>query len=389
MDENRIRVLFIASDNTKTSGAFRSMTSLIKILQRKYRAECLVVLPWHGDGEDLLKENSINYIHVQSYPWIIGLDASLYEKAKIPAKKIINSIAVKQIKKVCKSFQPTIVHINTTWSYVGAIAAYQLHIPCVWHLRELLEEGENCRIWNREKGYSVISKADKIIAISEAVRNKYIEILPPQKLFMIYNGIDVDRFYCANRELFLDNPIKFLCVGGLHPGKDQRIIINACKLLYDKGYKDFRLDIVGIGPEEERLKELTDRNGLSQIVNFRGYSNTPEQFYKNADIVFMVSKAEAFGRVTVEAMLSGAFVIGSDSGATTELIKNGVNGFLYQPGSEKSLCEAIVTAITHQQETREMARKAQEKARSVFTAENNAQQVYEVYQEILGESVRT
>ena len=97
----------------------------------------------------------------------------------------------------------------------------------------------------------------------------------------------------------------------------------------------------------------------------------------------MVSKAEAFGRVTVEAMLSGAFVIGSDSGATAELIKNNVNGFLYKQGSEKSLCEAIIKAITHPQETKAMARVAQENAKQIFTAENNARQIYEVYQDIL------
>ncbi len=386
MNNSNIKILFIASDNTRTSGAFRSMTVLITILKKDYGAECKVVLPWHGDGEKLLKENNIDYTCIRSYPWIIEQDAPLYEKIKIPPKKVINWAAVQQIKNECRSFHPTIVHINTTWSYVGALAAYQLNIPCVWHLRELLEEGENCKIWNRSKGYSIISRADRIIAISEAVKTKFTGILPSEKLIMIYNGIDVNRFYYGEKELFQETPVRFLCVGGLHPGKDQKIIINACKMLYDQGYKDFTLDIVGIGPEEERLKELTRKNGLDGLVTFCGYSNTPEQYYKKADIVFMASKAEAFGRVTVEAMLSGAFVIGSKSGATTELINNNVNGFLYEPGSEEDLCKTIIKAITHQEVTKMMAKTAQENAKRIFTAENNARQIYEVYREIIKET---
>lgn len=47
-----------------------------------------------------------------------------------------------------------IVHINTSWTYVGALAAKKAKIPFIWHIREFLEEDQDRRIWKRKKAIS-------------------------------------------------------------------------------------------------------------------------------------------------------------------------------------------------------------------------------------------
>ena len=52
-----------------------------------------------------------------------------------------------------------------------------------------------------------------------------------------------------------------------------------------------------------------------------------------------------FGRVTVESMLGKCLVVGAASGATTELIQDGVNGILYQPDDEADFCKKLTACI--------------------------------------------
>ena len=62
---------------------------------------------------------------------------------------------------------------------------------------------------------------------------------------------------------------------------------------------------------------------------------------RSADVILVFSRSEAFGRVTIEAMIAGKPVIGARSGATAELIQNGVNGLLYSVGDPESLAAEI------------------------------------------------
>lgn len=375
-----VKVVFITSDNTTTSGAFLSMVKLISILREKGQIEPYVILPWKGTGDSLLTENHIPFRFVRSYPWIIDLEADLLEEAKVPVKKVINGAAVIKIRKLLRRLKPDLVHINTTWSYVGAAAAYAEKIPVVWHLREFVEEDQHSRLWNREKGYALIGRADHIAVISKALQNKYRDVFDQEKVHMIYNGIDVDRFYDGDKKIFQKEDLVFSCVGGLYAGKDQRLLIEACALLRDRGIENFTLNIVGTGPEEEALRRLTAERGLEEKVFFRGFCKRPEDYYRQSDMVFMVSRSEAFGRVTIEAMLSGCLVIGSDSGATTELIGQDRYGYLYEPGNAEALADTVVRALENKEASVRIMEEGRSMAREEFTAERNAEKIDSIYQ---------
>ena len=381
--QHPVKVVFVTSDNIRTSGAFLSMVKLISILREEKQIDPYVILPWHGTGEELLTEKQIPFVCIQSYPWVIDVERPLKERIKIPVKKAINAAAVIKIQKVLKKLKPDVMHINTTWSYVGAEAARREGIPYIWHLREFLEEDQLVSLWNQKKGYSLINGAEHIVLISRALEQKYIGILDQEKVSVIYNGIDTERFYDGNKEILKNNNYNFICVGGLYPGKDQRLLIEACSLFEERGYKNYVLNIVGSGPEENTLKKLVQEKGMENRVFFRGFCKTPEIYYKEADIAFMVSRSEAFGRVTIEAMLGGCLVIGSDSGATTELIGDNDYGYLYSAGDSHSLAEAIRYAVENKELSILKMKAGRERAVNAFTAELNAHAINSLYQEYL------
>ena len=110
-------------------------------------------------------------------------------------------------------------------------------------------------------------------------------------------------------------------------------------------------------------------------------------FYQETDIIAVCSKAEAFGRTTVEAQLAGCLVIGADIGATPELIEDGKTGFLYKHGSAEDFAEKIIYALNEKDISKKIAKNGQRHAYSLYTKERNAKEIINLYKEILSEQM--
>lgn len=376
------KILFIASDNNITSGAFRSMTKLCELLQYDFGYQPIVVLPFDGEGKELLNEASIKYINIRSYSWIVSLDYqwTLANHIKCFVKKIINRYAVNRIVKIIKKENINIIHSNTTYTYVGALAARKANVPCVWHLRELLEEDQSNQIWD-EKGIELINSVTKVIAISDYVYQKYHKKVSNQKLVMIPNGIEEKNFYIERKQENC-NKVEFVCVGGLYEGKGQAVIIRACSELKKKGLVDFHLSFIGKGNMQKEYERLVEKLSLGKNITFCGANKDVLPFYKKADVMIMSSRAEAFGRTTVEAMMAGCAVIGANSGATPEILNYGECGYLFENGNYIDLAEKMEYAIKNRDEIFEMAQKGQTYALENFTAKLNARRIVELYKSV-------
>ncbi len=141
------------------------------------------MLPYEGNGTDLIKRIGIPYSMIRSDDWIV--DIGREKKIKTIIKELIrcflNIKAIKEIEKLIVSEEIDIVHVNTTWCYVGGIAAINRKCKLVWHIREFLEEDQNVTIWEKKSGYKLINRADRIIAISNCIKAKYDSVFDPKK----------------------------------------------------------------------------------------------------------------------------------------------------------------------------------------------------------------
>jgi hypothetical protein len=183
-------ILFIASDNSSISGAFLCMVKLCELLKSNYDCNVSVVLPGDGDGNHLLDEIGIQSYTVKSCTWAVPNEWSKITSLKFAFKMYLYNLPAKiKIRKIIRQEGIDIVHVNTTWSYVGAKAALKEKVKLVWHLRESLEEDQNRHIVFKNTGYNLIKKADKVITVSGFVYDKYKEIIGT-KLVKVYEGLD-------------------------------------------------------------------------------------------------------------------------------------------------------------------------------------------------------
>ena len=381
-----MKIMYVASDNRLSSGAFKSMVKLCEIERDMYNVDPIVVIPTHGNGEELLKLANLKYIYVRSEDWIISNSSESFKGfIKKRIKLALNFWAIIKLKKLMKKNEIDIVHINTSYTYVGAVAANKLNIPVVWHLRELLEEDQNNRFLVKDSSKKLIYKSSKIIAISNYVYNKYKESFL-EKIIEIPNGIDESLYYSL-RDILVEDITRFIYVGGISEKKGFGYIIEAMKQLIEEGIDNVHLEVLGNDKEPygEKMKQIIQENKLSDYITFRGVCINTHEFYEKSDVMLMTSECEAFGRTTVEAMQSGCLVIGSDSGATPDILNHGKAGILFKPRDSVDLKNKMIYVMNNKSICRKIAKDGQNRAIRKYTARENAKQIYEVYKSILHE----
>ena len=131
-------------------------------------------------------------------------------------------------------------------------------------------------------------------------------------------------------------------------------------------------------------KQLVDIFESVNMDNYKffGYRKDVDKLYELADISFTCSEFEAFGRTTVEAMLSGNLVIGANSGATTELIRDN-RGILFKLHDSDDLFNKIKYALDNPVVSKKIAESGREYMFDILSPEKNADEVFKVYYEIL------
>lgn len=136
--------------------------------------------------------------------------------------------------------------------------------------------------------------------------------------------------------------VKILCTARLVRSKGQMVLLQASKLLLDRGHK-FHLTLVGAGPELSWLQSFVAQNRLGERVFFTSAFPHPQALstLRRADLFVLPSLAEGLPVELVEAMSLGLPCVSTTAGGVPELIRNGIDGLLVPPGDTTALAAAL------------------------------------------------
>lgn len=376
-----MKILYVGAD-ALVCGAGYSMIKLIEELKAK---DCDVVpVVRKGNSEGVLTEKGIPHYIVNAQSWALSNSYSRTKRIVIGiVKYFMNIKCYFQYLKIIQKEKPDIIHINALTTYPIAQAAVKAKTPFVWHIREMLEEDFDISFWNKQFAYSLMKKATYFIAISKCVESKYKKIVG-NKIRCIYNGVDRQQFYNAEHEIFNNDIITITMAGRINENKGQRRCLeNLISLL--KANPNIILQFAGTGEEcdIQELKNICQKNQLTDSqVRFLGFVKDMGKLWSETDIAIVYSKFEAFGRVTVEAKMAGALVVGYKSGGTVELIEDGKTGFLFDDYSA-SLADVVSNIVSEKKKARNIAIEGRNQVESVFTSERNTMEIVKLYKEIL------
>jgi L-malate glycosyltransferase len=141
-----------------------------------------------------------------------------------------------------------------------------------------------------------------------------------------------------------------------------------------------KLVMIGDGPEREPAEQLARTRGVDQDVWFLGKQNGVREKLGQADLFLLPSQLESFGLAALEAMACEVPVIATNAGGLPEVIENGNDGYLVEPGDVKLAAEYAIDLLSRADRGREMGQLARKSARRKFCA-NDVIPMYERYYE--------
>jgi glycosyltransferase involved in cell wall biosynthesis len=149
---------------------------------------------------------------------------------------------------------------------------------------------------------------------------------------------------------------------------------------------DFSCDIMGSGPDEERLKRSLEASGSQSRRGFCRAGAAPgvPARLASADIFLMPSRFEGFGLSLVEAMAAGSVPVATRlQGITDMIVADGVSGFLCPMGDTRAFAEKIAWLSRHRDRLGQMSAQARKRVREAFSHEQMSAAYDALFTEIL------
>lgn len=374
-----VRVLFV-SHSSKTDGAERSLLLLLRHLNRNH-LEPIVVLPTSGRLRAETERLGIRTYEIDS-PWWVREKLGIARIAHCLVKEII---ALVKYYRVTRLERTDVIYTNTIVTFSGAISALIRRKPHIWHIREILPGNPDLHFFfSTEILFRFVSRLSRrIIANSNATAAQFQGCGFMERVEVVYNAVDFQEFSSAAPFPSIDGvePQDWLAVvvGSLRRRKAQDDAIRAVKIA-EKMIPNLKLLLIGEGSREfkDYLRQQASRLGLSGRVILTGYRHDVGKILPHCRVLLMLSRDESFGRPTIEAMASGLPVVGIDSGATREIVQDGMTGYLVSPGNPSEIAEKLIELYQQPDMARELGDNGRRIATERFAPLAYAQSIEEI-----------
>ena len=367
--------------------------ALLRLLPRLHDVEPHVVLAEDGPLASRLLQAEISVEVLEMPEAARNLPRGRVRPAGLPLASLLATATYSaRLARRLRRLQPDLVHTNSLKSALyGGVAARVAGIPAIWHVRDRIAEDYVPTAAVRLVRAMARWLPDALIANSQATLATLGD-LRPRGIVVPSPVVVHDPLRQTRRAEFKDrDELRVGIVGRIAPWKGQHVFLEAFSGAFPHGRE---LAVVVGAPlfrESEEayarhLHDLASDLGLDDRVEFRGFREDVESELARLDILVHASVIpEPFGQVVIEGMGFGLPVVAASAGGPTEVIEEGVNGLLYQPGDVEALARLLRTLASDRELRRRLGRAAREKAKE-FAPEVIARQVMDLYLEVLAGS---
>lgn len=378
-----MRTVLYVNPSGDISGGENSLLALIENLDRE-EFRPIVACPCPGGFSERCSALGVPVFPV---PFANPARSTLYSMFVV--RPLQNRRLISALGEITARERVDLIHAN---SYLvgpaSSIVARRMGIPAIWHVRDI-RGGLKRRVLRR----MVHRYPDRVLVVSQAVKDNLGGRLR-DKVQVIYNGIrppeitEEERARCrAELGIGGDQPL-IGNAGILTRWKGQDLLLQIARRVLDSRPEARFLVIGSARPQSlgfgDELKKLVVELGIQDEVIFTGFRKDALSVIASLDVyVHTAREPDPLPRAVLEAMALGVPVVAPANGGIPEMIVDGESGLLY-PGVDTGKAAELVTSLLESPEAaRSIGKAAEERVRSVFTVENHARHVQEVYNELL------
>jgi glycosyltransferase involved in cell wall biosynthesis len=322
--------------NLKKGGAERLAINIVQAMSERPDLEVVLVTFTAANDYSFLTEN----IHWKVIPSKV-----------VPSLSRKSLVEVDQLQKFIDDFQPNFIHSHLfesemvlskikTSSKTKRVIHFHSNMKQLrlFSWKTLFNKQYLTDFYERNMVLKSYSNQDEFICISEDTRKFATDVLPFKRgINLLFNAIDLRRF--KQKSTNIDSN-EITIIGSLVDKKGQELAIKTISELKDRGLK-VQLNILGSGPNLDKLRNLVDQLKIQQNVLFHGNQDFPELYLQNSKLYLHTAIYEPFGLVLVEAMSCGLPVVTTDGFGNRDLILEGENGFMIWERDPKQIADKI------------------------------------------------
>ena len=209
---------------------------------------------------------------------------------------------------------------------------------------------------------------DELICPTDTIKQELSRWDIKTPITIISNGVDLERFFSYSSPVYIrskfhlpTNPI-VLYLGRIDQDKNVEVLIKAIPKVVKETTAHFL--IAGSGSKLPSIRKMVEKMGIKQVIHFLGNidhnSRDLVEVYQISEVFTIPSAIETQSIVTMEAMAAGLPIVAANGGALPELVKNGGNGFLFEPGNSDSMAKCIIKILKDKKITNKMKKKSLE-----------------------------
>jgi glycosyltransferase involved in cell wall biosynthesis len=325
-----LRVMFMINDMT-VGGAEMLTYEIIRRLDRERFAPELCCMRGLGELGERLRDDVPVFSHVLKYKYDVRV---LYRLTRLLRRRKIDAVVT--VGAGDRMF----------W---GRLAAWRASVPVV--ISAIHSTGWPDRIGRLNRLLTPLT--DAFIGVA-APHGRYLveeEGFPEDRVHVIPNGVDTDRFQPCQRDVALvqrlgippDARIVGL-VAVLRPEKNHELFLRAAAIVR-RQVANVHFVFVGDGAQREVLERLRKELGLGDVVHFLGSRRDVPELLPLFDVFALTSKIEASPVSILEAQACGVPVVATRVGSIPDSVLDGQTGLLVSPGSVDEVAAAVLRVL--------------------------------------------
>jgi len=271
--------------------------------------------------------------------------------------------------RLCWTFKPDLIHAHMMSSAVfGYLASKLTGVPLV------------TTVHNSFDRHAVLMRLGRVVvAVSKAERDFLLRRgFKPGQVTVILNGPNGSprESFGTPTDVVLATP-SITTVCGLHPRKGVHDLLAAFRLLLPE-FPNWHFNIIGGGPDREKLEALAGELGLSGSAHFIGPVEAPQPLLRQSQIFVLASYADPCCLVIPEAREAGCAIVATAVGGTPELLGHGEAGQLVEPGKPEQFAKALRGLMQDEEALRQWRTRAKTGA-GYFTVDRVVEDYDKVY----------
>lgn len=239
-----------------------------------------------------------------------------------------------------------------------------------------------------------LKRADAVIVPSYSQAQRLHGVVPPERLHVIYHGIDAAAFARGadharpqvRRQYGVadDEPVVAV-FGRLEPVKGHADLLEAARHMLQVR-PDLHFWIVGEGSLAQALQQQAQALGIADAVRFLGYQRNVAPLMAASDLIVLPSHHESFGIVLIEAMALGKPIIASAAGGIPEVVRDGEQGLLVAPGQPQELSIRALALLSDPVQAAALGEAGRRHVETLFTVQSMVERVAALYRQVVAES---